>query len=187
MMINYSKCGKNYSVLLCSMPNLIPTELQKRPLKFTMLHNLFYILPLCEILLYSFVLLQFLLSFFPLLRMCLFLSFFLYPFIMANFPTFCNIREKSSFIFQINSITEINITALNVIELSGWSINSVWLKGDRFLICYFEIMKLFVEYFNISLSVLPEMLGDLFEYYNSLVPTSCNSSNLFGFRLFMIL
>jgi hypothetical protein len=91
-----------------------------------MLHNLFYILPLSEILLYSLVLYYFILSFFPFSGCVSFVRF------LGSFSAFYNIRESLPFDkIPMNSITEINIKTLNLIDISGWITDRVGLKGTH--------------------------------------------------------
>jgi hypothetical protein len=92
-------------VILCSMPKLIqkknkfhsPTDFHKCPVRFRLLHNLFYMLHLSESLLYSLALLKFSLYFFFPAAGLFFVRFFsLDPFIMAHLTTFYNNNEGSS-------------------------------------------------------------------------------------------
>jgi hypothetical protein len=122
MMINCSVTGKNYIFLVCSKPRLVAENYSpltyrppKRPLKFRMIHNLFCILPLFEILLYSLVLLKYILSFSFLSVMCFVHSMFLNPLIRLIYSLLIVLMNSLPLVYiQINSITEIRIACLNI-------------------------------------------------------------------------
>jgi hypothetical protein len=121
-----------------------------------MLHNLFYTLPLFDILLYLLVLLQFIFPF-SFLSLDVFRSLlFLEPSYQAHLSSFYSIIEWFSFVYiQMNSITEIRIAVLNFIGFSGLITDRMWLKEERNMIRYFKIMNhILGEYFHITRSRL---------------------------------